>query len=55
MVNGGDDHGDLRLWPEAQFAYGPPVDNGLYYDVDLDQGFSTDPNPKLAKPGRDQQ
>src|SRR5580658_2209294 len=25
----------LRLWPEAQFAYGPPVENGFYYDVDL--------------------
>jgi len=25
----------LKLWPEAQFAAGPPVDNGFYYDVDL--------------------
>ena len=25
----------LRIWPEAQFAAGPPVDNGFYYDVDL--------------------
>jgi threonyl-tRNA synthetase len=25
----------LRLWPEAQFAAGPPVENGFYYDVDL--------------------
>src|SRR6266849_6343005 len=25
----------LRLWPEAQFASGPPVENGFYYDVDL--------------------
>src|SRR5471030_1327073 len=25
----------LRLWPDAQFAYGPPVENGFYYDVDL--------------------
>jgi threonyl-tRNA synthetase len=25
----------LRLWPEAQFAYGPPVENGFYYDVEL--------------------
>ena len=21
----------LRLWPDAQFAYGPPVENGFYY------------------------
>jgi threonyl-tRNA synthetase len=25
----------LRLWPDAQFAGGPPVENGFYYDVDL--------------------
>jgi len=25
----------LRLWPEAQFAAGPPVETGFYYDVDL--------------------
>ncbi len=23
----------LRLWPDAQFAYGPPVENGFYYDA----------------------
>jgi threonyl-tRNA synthetase len=31
-----------RLWPDAQFAAGPPVDNGFYYDVDLDHNISTD-------------
>ena len=25
----------LRLWPEAQFASGPPVENGFYYDLEL--------------------
>src|ERR1043165_6838003 len=25
----------LRIWPEAQFSSGPPVENGFYYDVDL--------------------
>ena len=25
----------LRIWPEAQFAAGPAVENGFYYDVDL--------------------
>jgi len=25
----------LRLWSDAQFAYGPPVENGFYYDVEL--------------------
>jgi len=26
----------LKIWPEAQFAAGPPVENGFYYDVELD-------------------
>jgi threonyl-tRNA synthetase len=25
----------LRIWPEAQFAAGPPVDTGFYYDLEL--------------------
>ncbi|MBV9009573.1 MAG: threonine--tRNA ligase [Verrucomicrobia bacterium] len=25
----------LRIWPEAQFAAGPPVDSGFYYDLEL--------------------
>jgi threonyl-tRNA synthetase len=25
----------LRIWPDAQFAYGPPVENGFYYDFDM--------------------
>jgi len=25
----------LKLWPEAQLAAGPPVENGFYYDVEL--------------------
>ena len=24
-----------RLYPHADFAYGPATDNGFYYDVDL--------------------
>src|SRR5213082_1668671 len=30
----------LKIWPEAQFAAGPPVDNGFYYDVDLPHRIS---------------
>ena len=30
----------LRLWPDAQFAYGPPVENGFYYDLELDHRIS---------------
>lgn len=25
----------LRIWPEAQFAAGPPVETGFYYDLDM--------------------
>ena len=31
-----------RLWPDAQFAAGPPVDGGFYYDVDLEHRISPD-------------
>jgi threonyl-tRNA synthetase len=30
----------LRLWPEAQFAAGPPVENGFYYDMELSHRIS---------------
>jgi threonyl-tRNA synthetase len=30
----------LRIWPEAQFAAGPPVENGFYYDLELDHRIS---------------
>jgi threonyl-tRNA synthetase len=33
--------GILRLWPDAQFAAGPPVDNGFYYDVELSHRISS--------------
>ena len=29
-----------KLWPDAQFAAGPPVENGFYYDVDLSHRIS---------------
>ncbi|MEO5718164.1 MAG: threonine--tRNA ligase, partial [Chthoniobacterales bacterium] len=37
----------LRLWPEAQFAAGPPVENGFYYDVELPHRISPDDFPKI--------
>lgn len=30
-----------RLWPETQLAAGPAVENGFYYDVELDHNIST--------------
>ena len=32
----------LKIWPEAQFAAGPPVENGFYYDLDLAHRISPD-------------
>src|SRR6516162_7120450 len=37
----------LRLWPEAQFAAGPPVENGFYYDVDLKHRISPEDFEKI--------
>src|ERR1700741_2414299 len=30
----------LRIWPDAQFAAGPPVENGFYYDLEMDHHIS---------------
>jgi len=37
----------LRLWPDAQFAAGPPVENGFYYDVDLSHRISPEDFEKI--------
>ena len=37
----------LRLWPQAQFAYGPPVENGFYYDFQLDHRITPDDFEKI--------
>ena len=39
----------LRLWPEAQFAAGPPVENGFYYDVDLPHRISPEDFAKIEE------
>ncbi len=37
----------LRIWPEAQFAAGPPVENGFYYDCDLPHRISPEDFPAI--------
>ncbi|MGB8352737.1 MAG: threonine--tRNA ligase, partial [Chthoniobacteraceae bacterium] len=37
----------LRIWPEAQFAAGPPVENGFYYDLDLAHRISPEDFEKI--------
>jgi threonyl-tRNA synthetase len=31
-----------RLFPEAKLAIGPAIDNGFYYDFDVERPFSTE-------------
>jgi len=39
----------LRLWPEAQFAAGPPVDDGFYYDLEMPHRISPEDFPKIEE------
>ena len=34
-----------RLYPQADFAFGPATENGFYYDVDLGDTKLTDEDP----------
>jgi threonyl-tRNA synthetase len=36
-----------KLWPDSQFAAGPPVENGFYYDVDLSHRITPDDFEKI--------
>src|SRR3974390_209446 len=36
-----------RLWPDAQFASGPAVDTGFYYDVELEHRISPEDFPAI--------
>jgi threonyl-tRNA synthetase len=38
-----------KLWPDAQFAAGPPVENGFYYDVQLEHRVSPEDFPKIEE------
>ncbi|MGA3282850.1 MAG: threonine--tRNA ligase [Verrucomicrobiota bacterium] len=38
-----------KLWPDAQFASGPAVENGFYYDVELAHRISPEDFPKIEE------
>lgn len=38
-----------RLYPEAKLAIGPAIENGFYYDFDIDTGFTQDDLAKIEK------
>ncbi len=37
----------LRLWPDAQLASGPAVDNGFYYDLELEHRITPEDFPAI--------
>ncbi|MDZ4848120.1 MAG: threonine--tRNA ligase [Pirellulaceae bacterium] len=37
----------LRIWPDAQFAYGPPGEYGFYYDFDMKHRVTLDDFPTI--------
>lgn len=39
----------LRIWPEAQFAAGPPVDDGFYYDLETPHRISPEDFPRIEE------
>jgi len=39
----------LKLWPDAQFAAGPPVENGFYYDVELAHRITPEDFPRIEE------
>jgi threonyl-tRNA synthetase len=40
-------HAIQRLWPQAKFGIGPTVENGFYYDIDLDVQLTPEVLPKI--------
>ena len=38
-----------RIWPEAKLAIGPSIDNGFYYDIDLDYKITDQDLLKIQK------
>src|SRR5216684_7801858 len=39
----------LKIWPEAQFAAGPPVEDGFYYDLEMPHRISPEDFPKIEE------
>ena len=39
----------LKLHPKAKITIGPPVDDGFYYDFDLDEKLALQDLPKIEK------
>lgn len=37
------------LWPQAKLVYGPTVEDGFYYDIDLDEAIRPDDFPRIEE------
>ncbi len=42
-------HAIKQLWPDTKMAIGPIIDNGFYYDVDLDRSLTKEDIELLEK------
>ena len=42
-------HAIKQLWPNTKMAIGPVIDNGFYYDVDLEESITEDDLAKIEK------
>lgn len=38
-----------KLFPETRLAYGPPLEDGFYYDIDLPRSITPDDFPKIEE------
>jgi len=38
-----------KLWPDTQFAAGPPVETGFYYDMELEHRISPEDFPRIEE------
>jgi len=38
-----------RLWPDTKLVYGPTVEDGFYYDIDLDEAITPDDFPRIEQ------
>ncbi|MCV5638766.1 threonine--tRNA ligase, partial [Escherichia coli] len=42
-------HALKQLYPQAKMAIGPTIDNGFYYDIDLDESLTQEDLEKIEK------
>jgi threonyl-tRNA synthetase len=42
-------HAVKQLWPDAKMAIGPTIENGFYYDIDLDHMLTDEDMAKIEK------